>query len=162
MTLLIQHRNPVTDPLQARYLALKAERARIDTELRTLVVQMREGKCEVCGTPFSRVRATKRYCSQRCVIAASMANRRGFDLNEIRAYLPALKASGMMAPRALAVLDDILMADSNTFTVADRRGVSHQRVSQIATRAMNLIKFIKLVRAAADGPVEAVPDVPSL
>jgi hypothetical protein len=152
--LYLQERPEAVDDQIRRYQELKRQRISIDNELRALVAQMRHGVCEVCGNPFTRLRPTKKTCSQQCNIKAYQRRldkeKRGFDRDLIRAALPAIEAAHLLTPRALNVVRDFVDGNDSPTTIktGEQFGISHQRVSQLLARANKLAKMVSLVQAA--------------
>src|SRR5687768_2579821 len=140
-------REAYANPIQRRVSELKEQRRGIDAELRQLRERLRVGVCELCGKEFVRARVTKRYCSQNCTIKASPSRATSYDLPAIAQNIDLLEASGFMTPRSMEVIR-VLADKRNTHSVSDLIGVSHQRVSQIASKATRIVKMLHRLKAA--------------
>ena len=143
---------PSVDPIQQRYRDVMLRKQRIHGELqavlkeeRELKALLRQGTCELCGAPFQRVRPTKRFCTMKCTMQAS-AHRRDVSYN-----VPMMKRQMrflelMMTPTNVTILR-ALIGGETTYSVARMHEVSHQRISQIASRATRLAKAAELAQA---------------
>ena len=159
--------NPVTDPLQARWLEVTQMIRELTKEKASLREQMRHGICEVCGAPFTRTTAKKRYCSQQCNVRLYHRNRIGirFDVDLLHEMLPVLTASGQMSDRNLDIIRMVVLDGVKPVECADREGLTRERVGQILGRATSLCRTLKLIQSrieTATQPLsEASGSIPS-
>lgn len=141
--------NPVTDPIQARWLVVTQMIRELTKERVRLREQMRTGTCSVCGATFSRTTAKRMYCSQQCNVRLYYRNRVNvrFDLDLIQEMLPALTASGQVSERNLGIIRMVLFDGKGAAEVADLSGLTRERVGQILGRATTLALTLKKIQS---------------
>lgn len=152
------HRHPATHPLQVELREVQAEIRRLRKRQAALVYRLKneERACEVCGTPFRSLRATKKHCSQACSVKAHALRARTnarYDLDLIRQMLPLMEASELLPPRTIRFVQAMLDGSSAT-VIGENAGVTSERVGQLlakATRTAKLVKMIHDVEAKHQG-----------
>lgn len=144
-----------TDPLQLRWSQIGREIAELRKERERLRIQMQNGICEVCGTAFKRVRATKAVCGQKCATQKSMLHRANgaYDVLLLREMLPLLEVSGQFKPRVLDIIRMVIIEGRAANQTGDYFHLAHQRISQILQRATGVARLMKqmqmMIRAEA-------------
>lgn len=135
------------DLLQQQYIVAEKKHREASDDMRRLRLLLRVGICEVCGAEFTRLRVTKRVCSQKCNTMAYArrftSKRHPSSLARIREALPIIKAGGLLTERAIAILEKCLGGDSPT-----EIGLSRQRLDQVLGQASKIAKTVLFMRAA--------------
>jgi len=153
------YRTEPGDPRQRELNQIAAELRRLRKRKQQLVEELATGLCEECGQPFTRIRSTRRYCSSACSQRASVKHRTNgaFDLALIESVWPLLRESGLLMPRVMAAVDQILHG-KNAAEVSEMVRVSPQCISQYmvkADRSARLIKTIQQLVQVQRPPAEA-------
>lgn len=154
----LRQRNPVTDPIQARWLVVTQMIRDLKKEQARLKEQMRTGVCSVCGSTFERTNAKKQYCSQQCNSRLYYRNHINvrFDADLIAEMLPALEKCGQLSDRNLDIVRMVVVNGQRAAECADHRGITRERVGQILGRATTLSRLIKKLQGVPSNGVSHV------